>query len=109
MSLFDSLKNIEMPHVLVLLTLVIFFTSILTYIIPSGSYDRQEELVGGRSRTIVVPGTFTHLEKEITLNSILFENEQSDKVKPVSVTGFLSAIPRGLVDSADIVFFIFII
>lgn len=105
----ESIKKIEMPHVFTLLTIVIFFISLLTYIIPSGSYEREEKLVSGRPRTIVIPGTYKHLEKEVSVKGIFLGDEETEKVSPVSFTGFISAIPRGLEESADIVFFIFII
>ena len=104
----DWLKKIEMPHVFTLLTYVIFFTSLLTYIVPSGSFQREEKEISGTTRTVVVPGTYEHLEKEVTIKGIILGDE-SIEVSPVSITGFLTAIPRGLQESADIVFFIFII
>ena len=107
--MFSRLKKIEMPHVFTLLTFVIFFISLLTYIIPSGSYDREDRKISGKTRTVVIPGTYKYLEKEITLDGIFIGNENTEKVNPVSITGFLSAIPRGLEESADIIFFIFII
>ncbi|MCB0283391.1 MAG: YfcC family protein [Calditrichaeota bacterium] len=104
-----SLKNIEMPHVFVLLTMVIFFCSLLTYFIPSGFYERKEMNVDGITRNVVIPGTYKSIEKEITTKGFILGEQVEDKATPVSITGFLSAIPRGLEKSADIVFFIFII
>lgn len=104
-----SLKNIEMPHVFVLLTMVIFFCSLLTYFIPSGFYERKEMDVDGITRNVVIPGTYKSIEKEITTKGFILGEQVEDKATPVSITGFLSAIPRGLEKSADIVFFIFII
>lgn len=104
-----SLKNIEMPHVFVLLTMVIFFCSLLTYFIPSGFYERKEMNVDGITRNVVIPGTFKSIEKEISPKGFLLGADVDGKATPVSITGFLSAIPRGLEKSADIVFFIFII
>lgn len=102
-------KKIEMPHVFTLLISVIFIISLLTYIIPSGSFEREEKVIDGKKRTVVIPGTYTHYEKEITVKGIFIGDESPGKVTPVSITEFLSAIPRGLQESADIVFFIFII
>lgn len=103
------LKKIEMPHVFTLLTYVIFFTSLLTYIIPSGNYQREEKIIDESKRTVVIPGTYINLEKEISLKGVFLGDDVADKATPVSITGFLTSIPRGLEETADIIFFIFII
>jgi len=102
-------KNIEMPHVFTLLTYVIFFTSLLTYIVPSGTFEREEKIIDDTKRTVVIPGTYKDLEKDISLKGIFLGSDVTDKATPVSITGFLSSIPRGLEETADIIFFIFII
>jgi uncharacterized ion transporter superfamily protein YfcC len=105
----DKLKKMEMPHVFTLLTIIIFFLSMLTYIIPSGSYEREEIEVSGLTRNVVKPGTYISSEKHISAKGVFLGDKQEGKASPVSITGFLSAIPRGLEKSADIVFFIFIL
>ncbi|MFC1495592.1 YfcC family protein [Thermodesulfobacteriota bacterium] len=107
--MFNRLKKIEMPHVFTLLTYVIFFCVLLTYIIPSGSYERGEKEISGRTRTVVIPGTYQNVEKEITLKGIAFGDDKEGKASPAGFLDFLTAIPRGLEDSADIIFFIFIL
>jgi uncharacterized ion transporter superfamily protein YfcC len=99
----------KIPHVFVLLTGIIFFCSLLTYSIPSGSYDREKRIIKGIERDIVLPGTYKTLKKTITLNSIFWGTATPEEVAPVSLNGFLSAIPHGMEKSADIIFFIFII
>lgn len=102
-------KNIHMPHVFALLTLIILICSLLTYVIPSGSFERNTVKIDGRDRTLIVPGSYKPSEKEITFKSVFLGGISETKANPVSVTGFVSAIPRGLQESADIVFFIFIL
>lgn len=97
------------PHVFVLLTAVIFVCSLLTYVVPSGEYKREKRQVGIGERTVVVPGTYAGIEKDFSSGGILFGGGSSDKAQPVSFFGFLSAIPRGMQQAADIIFFIFII
>lgn len=103
------IKQIKIPHVFVLLTGVIFFCSLLTYILPSGTYQREEKTYGELTRTVVIPGTYEKSAKHISLKGVIIGDKQEGKVSPVSFLGFLTAIPRGLEQAADIIFFIFII
>ncbi len=104
-----SLTQFRIPHVFTLLTGVVFACSLLTFVIPSGEYERATLDVGGHERTVVVPDTYTTLPKHYSLAGLLFHEEVAGKASPVSLEGFLSAIPRGMVTAADIIFFIFII
>jgi uncharacterized ion transporter superfamily protein YfcC len=101
--------KLKVPHVFVLLTGVIFICSLLTYIVPSGSYERQRRLVGGHERTLLVPGTYQSQPKHVSWRGILLGDEVPGKATPVSLHGFLTAVPRGMEAAADIIFFIFII
>jgi uncharacterized ion transporter superfamily protein YfcC len=99
----------RMPHVFVLLTLVILVCAVATWVVPSGEYDRETREVDGRSRTLVVPGTFTDVPKHYSVAGALLEDPQPDRATPVGLLGFLAAIPRGMEAAADIIFFIFVI
>ncbi|MDO3409932.1 AbgT family transporter [Saccharibacillus sp. CPCC 101409] len=83
-------QRFKMPHTFVILFLLVLLGAALTYLIPSGEFDRVEDEATGRS--LVVPGSYHHVESD-----------------PVSVFGIPKAIVHGLVDSADVVFFILII
>jgi uncharacterized ion transporter superfamily protein YfcC len=105
-------KRIRVPHVFVLLTLMVLLASFATWLIPSGRYQRQTREIEGRERTLVVPGTYEAIPKEFSVPGLLLGAEPSEEqpaARPVSFFGFLTAIPRGLETSADIIFFIFII
>jgi uncharacterized ion transporter superfamily protein YfcC len=102
-------ERIKVPHVFTLLTGVIFFCSLLTYVVPSGRYQRELREVGGQQRTMVVPGTYETVPKHLSARGLLFEDEAEGRASPVSFQGFLSAIPRGMIAAGDIIFFIFII
>jgi len=102
------LTRFKIPHVFVLLSAVILVVSILTYVIPSGRYERTEITVGQLTRTIMIPGTYERIPKNISLESITLGEEVEGKASPVSLVGLISAIPRGLESVADIVFLIFI-
>lgn len=103
------LERFKIPHVFILLMGMVLFCSILTYVIPSGEYKRETRQIEGSTRTVVVPDTYQKKEKSITLSGILMEEDVEGKASPVSFQQFLSAIPRGMEKSADIIFFIFII
>lgn len=98
----------KIPHVMALLTMVVAAMSVLSWVVPSGSYDRQTVTVGGLKKELVVPGSYETLDKVRTLGGVLLPADTADgEAAPVSLLGFLSAIPRGLEQSADIIFFIF--
>lgn len=82
-------KKIKMPHVYVLLIGIVFICAILSYIIPAGAYD-MITLENGKE--ILDPNTYHRIEQT-----------------PVSLMQFLSAIPRGMQNSASIIFLIFIV
>ena len=103
------LQRFKIPHVFTLLTGVVFVCSLLTFVIPSGEYERETRSVGGHDRTVVVPDTYTTLPKHYSGKGLLVQDEVAGQASPVSLEGFLSAIPRGMVEAADIIFFIFII
>ena len=72
------------PDSLVLIFGLILLAQLATYVLPAGEFERQ-----GRQ---VVRGTYHAVEAE-----------------PLPVFTFLTAVPAGLADAADIIFFIFIV
>jgi uncharacterized ion transporter superfamily protein YfcC len=99
----------KIPHVFVLLTLVIAICAVATWIVPSGQYERQTREVDGTERTLLVPGTFEHVDKHYSLKGVILKDEVEGKASPIGLQSFLSAIPRGMESAADIIFFIFMI
>lgn len=83
-----SKTRLAVPHVYILLLALIFIFGILSYVIPAGQYDMME--IAGR---------------EVIDSSSYHEVEST----PVSIMQFLTAVPRGMQESAQIIFFIFII
>lgn len=82
--------RLRFPHPLALLVGGVLLAAALTWVLPSGAYERREDPATGR--TVVVPGTY-------------------HAVAPSHVGPFRAVvdIPRGLTDAADIVFLIFLI
>ena len=105
----NKIKQIKLPHVFVLLTAVVFICSVLSYIIPSGMFERETKQIGAVKRTLVIPGTYSELPKQYSVKGTILGEEVEGKATPVSIVGFLSAIPRGMEEAADIIFFIFMI
>jgi len=80
--------KVRVPHTFALLFGLVVVASIATHWIPAGSYERQ--VVGGRE--IVLPDSYERIEGE-----------------PAGLADIFLAYPRGLVETAHIVFYIFII
>ncbi len=104
-----SRPRFQVPHVFVLLLGVIAACSILTWVIPSGSYQRETKVIEGHERTLLVPGTYQPVAKHYSLESALLGDHVQDKASPIGLVTFLAAVPRGMEGAADIIFFIFII
>ena len=52
-------KGIQMPHTYIILFLIVLVVCLLTYVIPAGQFERQEDASG---RMLIVPGTYTQVE-----------------------------------------------
>ena len=74
----------------ILLFSILIIITILTYIIPAGSFDFIEDAKTGRN--LVDPESFHYVEKN-----------------PATIFDMFKAIPLGMIDGARIIFFIFII
>lgn len=83
-------KGIKAPNTLVLLCIFILVVSVLTYIIPAGSFDRSEDPASGRN--LVVAGSYHAVD-----------------ANPVTPFEIFMAIPKGLEQAAYVIFFLFII
>ena len=61
------------------------------------------------SQTVVVPNSYQKIPKNYSIQAALIGENVEGKSSPISVIGILSAIPKGLGDSAILVFYVFII
>jgi len=102
-------KRIKIPHVFVLLTGVILFCALLSYVVPSGIYQRKTITIGESTSTVVVPGTYEKLPKHISFKGIFIGDRADQRASTVSLLEFLTAIPRGMARVSEIIFMIFII
>ena len=82
--------KLSVPHPLVLLSACIVLAAAGSYLLPAGAYDRiTDEEVG---RTVVVAGTYHEVEPS-----------------PVGPFEAIVALPRGMVDAAEVIFLVFLI
>lgn len=99
----------RIPQVFIFLFYIIVFCSILSYIIPSGSFEREKKVYHKIEQTVVKPGTYNELDKHYSVKGLFLDDPKEGMASPVSVMGVLMAIPKGLSHSAALVFFVFII
>lgn len=81
--------KMEAPHPFVILFTVIIIMAIATYLIPAGEYDRSESDDG---TSFVVDGSYHRIDSE-----------------PAGILPVFEAVHKGMVQSAPIIFFIFIV
>ena len=82
-------KGFHMPHVFIILLLIMLFVVVLSYIIPSGSYERVTDSAG---ITVVDPDTFQYVENET----------------PITFMDYFEAVYNGFVNGATIMGTLFI-
>jgi uncharacterized ion transporter superfamily protein YfcC len=104
-----SLSAFKIPHVFIFLSGIILFSAILTYIIPSGSYDRSIKKVGHMEQTMVVPGSYKELPKHFSLKGFILGEDIEGMASPTSVLELFSSIPKGMNQAASLIFFVLII
>ncbi len=84
------MKKFSFPHPLTLLITFIFIATILSYFIPAGQFDRHVDEATGRE--VVVSGSYHAVDPA-----------------PVGFFDAIVAIPRGMIEAADVIFLVFLI
>ncbi len=82
--------RLRFPHPLVLLVVGILLSAALTWVVPAGVYDRRDDPATGKP--VVVPGTYHAVPRA-----------------PVGPFDAVVQIPKGLINAADVVFFVFLV
>lgn len=103
------LKRFNVPHVFIFLSAIIVFCSALTYIIPSGQFERETRTLGHMEQTVVVPGSYKELPKHFSLKGFILGEKVDGMASPTSLLGLFTSIPKGLNQSAALIFFVFTI
>jgi uncharacterized ion transporter superfamily protein YfcC len=94
----EKRKKWTLPHSYTLIFLIIIAVALLTWIIPSGQFDRKDVTVDGTTRSVIVPGTFHTIPKT---------GENGDLRQGLS--GILSAPMEGVINAADVVAFVLVV
>lgn len=95
-----GIKQFKVPHVYAIIFALMVIFAVLTWIVPSGSYQRQE--VNGRE--VTVAGTYEQSEKTYT------DEETGDEVDlRQGVFDVLQAPTRGIQEAIEVVAFILIV
>lgn len=81
--------SFKVPHTLVIISAIIVLVSIATYLVPGGAYEKAVNEAG---KTVVVDGSFSYIEN-----------------KPQGLFEVLQAPIQGIVDSGEIIAFLFIV
>ncbi|MCW8876410.1 MAG: TIGR00366 family protein [Kangiellaceae bacterium] len=84
------MNSFKVPHTLVLLFFMMIFAYLLTWILPSGSFEMAESASGHKA---VVPGTYQVSDEDINL----------------PIWNLFTVIPRALGEAQGIIFFLFLI
>ena len=102
-------RKFKIPHVFIFLSIIILFCSILTHIVPSGSFERTTRQYGEIEQSVVVPDSYKEIPKHYSIKGLFIDEKVDGKSSPISFLGLLTAIPKGMQQSAALIFFIFIV
>ncbi len=91
-KLFDSSR---IPHTYVIISVVIIIACIMTWLVPSGTFDYETVVINGVEREVPVEGSFHFIEK-------------TDEHK-VGLMGFLTSFQDGIIYNSDLIGLIFIV
>jgi len=103
------LSGLSIPHVFIFLSAIILFCSLLTYVIPSGSFERTTKTYNRITQTVIVPGSYQEIPKYYSFKSLVLGGTVEGKAIPTSLLGLFSSIPKGMNQAASLIFFVFII
>ncbi|MEW6366924.1 MAG: hypothetical protein AB1714_20035 [Acidobacteriota bacterium] len=59
----EKKRGFKLPHPIVLIYVLVILMAILTWVVPSGEFNRVEKKVEGKSRLVTVPGTYQRVDQ----------------------------------------------
>ena len=89
----------RMPHALVMMLLIITAAVALTYVVPSGAFERTK--VG-----LVVPGTYHVIPKHLTATLITPKKSTDSLAYAAAPISIVTSIPAGMVKAAALIMMI---
>lgn len=92
-------KRIHMPHACTLIFMLIVIVAIMTWVIPSGEFQRQMVETSTGERSVVVAETYQEVSKELDDGTNLQQG----------LTAVLTAPTRGIQSAIEVIAFVFII
>lgn len=102
-------SDFKIPHVFIFLFWIIVFCAVLSYVIPSGSFEREKRIINKIEQNIVIPGSYTEIPKHFSVQGVTIGENVSGYASPNSMFSVLTSIPKGLAQSGALIFFIFIL
>lgn len=96
-------KRTGMSPVIMML-LIVVITTILTFVLPSGEYQRQNKLV--------VPNSYQVIEKPISATNIVsasLTEKAKGQAAPVGIADMLQSIPEGIAKQSGLIFMVLFI
>ncbi|MBA9086615.1 putative ion transporter superfamily protein YfcC [Fontibacillus solani] len=88
----------SLPHSYSLIFFIIILMAVLTWIIPSGEFERQEVTIDGMTKSAIVPGTYQAVPKS-----------DADSDLRQGIPQILAAPMEGIINAADVVAFVLIV
>jgi uncharacterized ion transporter superfamily protein YfcC len=94
----DPRPRVRTPHAMIMMLAVITAAVALTWIIPSGAYQRT-------AKELVIPGTFHVIPKDYS-SAFSFGEPRTGYAKPASPLAIVTSIPAGMIRQAPLIFMI---
>ena len=96
--------HFKLPHVYTIAFLLIVFFAVLTWIIPSGQFDRQMIQTAAGEREVAVAGTYHEVDK-------VYTDEETGETVDLrqGIPAVLQAPAKGIQAAADVVAFVLLI
>jgi len=88
----------SLPHSYTLIFFIMILMAALTWIVPSGQFERQEVTVDGVTKSAIVPGTYHEVSKH---------SEGTDLRQ--GIPQILSAPMEGVINAVDVVAFVLVV
>src|SRR5579871_6657636 len=95
-----SRRWLSIPHPIVMMLLIIIAAMVLTWLIPSGQFERAPN---GH----VLPGTYHAIPKDYSLQALAWPEHSTAKLAyPADIAALVSSIPTGMTTAAGLIFMI---
>jgi len=90
-----NISKMKVPHTYVIIFFIVIIMSILTWIIPPGTFDYESVDVNGTMRNLVVPGSYHPIDRA--------------DAKPTTIISFASSFHKGAIAASEVVMLIFLV